>query len=75
MQDDLHGGIGEHRGERRRVAELVLQRVEDDDLLADADLDQTEERPVAALGHELRVDAEAPLLAGARREALKLGRQ
>ena len=40
--------------------------------VADADLHEAEQRPVAALGHELGVDAEPPLLAGAGGEPLEL---
>ncbi len=73
VEDDLHGRVGEDRGERRGVAHL-RERVEHHDLLADADLDQAQERPVAALGHELGVDPEPPELPGTRRETLDVGR-
>ncbi len=65
VQDHLDRGVGEHLRQRSGIAEILLQRVEHDDLLADADLHEAEQRAIAALGHELRVDPEPPLLAGA----------
>ena len=67
MQHDLDAGVGEHLGERRRVE--ALERVEHRDLAADADLHEAQQRPVAPLGHELRVDPEAPLAGGALGQA------
>ena len=58
VEHDLHGGVGEHGGQRRRVE--ALHRVEHHDLAADRELHEAQQRPVAALGHELRVDPEAP---------------
>ena len=63
MQHHLDAGIGEHLRERRRVE--ALERVEHGDLAADADLHEAQQRPVAPLGHELRVDPEAPFAGGA----------
>ena len=60
---DLDVGVGEDVGERAGV-EVVLERVEhlDADLVAvrllDRDLDEAEQRAVAALAHELGVDAQ-----------------
>ena len=68
VQHDLDRGVGEHRRERRGVE--ALERVEHDDLAADAELHEAQQRPVAALGHELRVDPEAPLALRALGEAL-----
>ena len=59
MEHDLDPVVGEHGGQRRGVE--ALERVEHRDLAADADLHQAQQRPVAALGHELGVDPEAPL--------------
>jgi hypothetical protein len=59
MEHDLHRVVGEHRRQWRGVE--ALERVEHRDLAADTDLDQAQQRPVPALGHELGVDAEAPL--------------
>ena len=50
-------GIGQHFGERRRV-EAADERVEHLHVLTDHDLDEAEQRPVAALRHELRVQAQ-----------------
>ena len=68
VHDDLDGGVGEHGRERRRV-ERVVERVEDLDATSPSgrhrgDLDEAQQRPVAALAHELRVDPEAPGGAG-----------
>ena len=75
MEDDLHAGVRHELRQRGRVAHAVLHRVEHDDLVADADLHEAQERPVPALGHELGVDPEAPLVASARRQALDLSGQ
>jgi hypothetical protein len=73
VHHDLDGRVGEHARQRREVG-VALQRV--DHLGADAvlatrvghrDLHQAEQRLVAALGHELRVDCNAPALGGAVR--------
>ena len=68
MQHDLDRGIGEHVGERRGVE--ALERVEHDDLAADAELHEAQQRPVAALGHELGVDPEPALALRPLREPL-----
>ena len=69
MEDHLDIRIGEHAGERGGVearegieelrAHAALGRV-------DRDLHQAEERYVAALGHELRVDGDPASAAGLR---------
>ena len=59
VHDDLDRRVGQHRGKRRRDRRARLERVEHDDLVADADLHEAEQRPVAALRHELGVDARA----------------
>ena len=62
MHDDLDRGIGEDLRQRLRV-ERAVQRVEDLDAQAvgslDGDLHEAQERLVAPLAHELRVDAQA----------------
>ena len=70
VHDDLDLRVGEHLGERREV-ERVVERVEHLDAHVaagarrlDGDLDEAQQRLVAALAHELRVDAEAPGRAG-----------
>jgi hypothetical protein len=70
VQDDLDLGVGEHVGQRRGVV-VLGQRVQDDDLgaalaVVERDLGEAEQGLVAALAHELRVDAEPPGLPGAR---------
>ena len=72
MHDDLDPGVGQQLRERRGID--GVQAVEQDDLgsvrragIVDRDLDEAQQRPVAALGHELRVDPEAAALAGDRR--------
>ena len=72
VQHDLDRRVGKHRRQRRGIAEVVLDRVEQHDLVADRDLHEAEQRPVAALGKELRVDAEPALLAGACGDAFEL---
>ena len=52
-----------------------LERIEHRHLVAHRHLDQAEQRPVAALGHELGVDRQPPLRARTRRQALRLSRQ
>ena len=63
VQDDLDVGVGQQGGQRRGV-ELLGQRIEDLDAHAvvglDRDLDQAQQRAVAPLAHELRVDAQPP---------------
>ena len=68
VQHDLDRGVGEHGGERRGVE--ALERVEHDDLAPDADLHEAQQRPVAALGHELGVDPEPALALRPLREPL-----
>ena len=62
VHDDLDLGVGEQRRERRGV-ELAVEGVEhlDPHVFAgnlDRDLHEAQERPVAALAHELGVDAQ-----------------
>ena len=63
VHDDLDGGVGEHFRERRSV-EVLGERVDDHDplvlsrALGDRELDQAEQRAVAALAHELGVERE-----------------
>ncbi len=70
VHDDLDCGVGEHLGERRSV-ELLGQRVNDQDALVrvpgfgDRELHQAQQRAVAALAHELRVQRQAAGRAGA----------
>ena len=73
VHHDLDRRVGEHARQRREVR-VALERV--DHLGPDAvlgirvghrDLHQAEQRLVAALGHELRVDCNAPALGGAVR--------
>ncbi len=65
VHHDLDRRIGEDRRERRAV-EIVRERVEEHDplprigLVGDRQLDQAEERAVAALAHELRVQGQPP---------------
>ena len=67
MDDDLDLGVGEQLRERLQLG-LLVQRVEHDDvealLVGDDDLDQAQQRAVAALADELGVDSEP--LRGAR---------
>ena len=67
MEHDLDAGVGEHLGERGRVE--ALEGVEHRDLAADADLHEAQQRLVAPLRHELRVDPEAPFAGGALGQA------
>ena len=69
VQHHLDGGIGQQAGQRRRVH--VGQGIDQQDLRflglarrVDDDLHEAEERPVAALGHELRVDTESSASGG-----------
>ena len=64
VHDDLDGGIGEHLAQRRWV-ETVVERVEDLHAhpavgagVGHGDLDETQQRPIPTLAHELGVDAE-----------------
>ena len=65
VHDDLDRRVGEHRRECGPV-ELLRQRVEDQDALArvlafgDRELHQAQQRAVAALAHELGVEASRP---------------
>ena len=72
VEHDLHRRVGEHGGQRGGIAEIVLDRVEQHDLVPDRDLHEAEQRAVAALGQELRVDAEPARLAGARGDPREL---
>ena len=71
MHHHLHLRVGEHARERRGVGRVVAERVEH--LGAHAvgcvgvghrDLGQAEQRLVAPLGHELRVDRDPPVGGG-----------
>jgi hypothetical protein len=69
VQDDLDLGIGEHLRERLEVE--LAQRVEERGadavrlvLVGHGDLHEAQQRPVAPLRHELRVDAEPAGRAG-----------
>ena len=75
VQHDLDRRVGEHGGERRRITDAALERIEHDHLARRGDLHEAEQRPVAALRHELRVDAQPPFLPRACRDALQLRRQ
>ena len=63
VEDDLDVGVGQQLRQRRGI-ELLGQRVEDLDADAvvglDRDLDQAQQRAIAPLAHELRVDAQPP---------------
>ena len=75
VQHDLDRRVGEHAGQRREVEPGAGQRVQDRDLLADDDLHEAQQRAVAALGHELRVDArDGPPRGRARRGRRRRGR-
>ena len=65
VQDDLDVGVGEHLGQRRRVERLASSGSSTVDRTlavgsSTRDLDEAQQRAVAALAHELRVDAQAP---------------
>ena len=71
MHHDLDLGVGQHARERGRVGRVVRERI--DHLGAHAvrrvrvghgDLGQAQQRLVAALGHELRVDRDPTLCGG-----------
>ena len=59
VEHDLHALVGEHLGQRRGIE--ARQRVEHDDLAADDDLHEAQQRLVAAFRHELGIDPEAAL--------------
>ena len=69
VQDDLDRRIGEHLGERRRV-KAPDERIEHLHVLSDHDLHEAEQRAVAALRHELGVQAETAVLVRGVGEAL-----
>ena len=62
MYNDAHARVGKHRSQRFEI-EPVLECVDDEDVeavaVADDELDQAEQRPVAPLSDELRVETEA----------------
>jgi hypothetical protein len=71
VQHQLDAGVGEHLGERGGI-HGVVERVDDrDEELAaalDRHLHEAQQRLVAPLAHELRVDAQPARVAGCRRE-------
>ena len=70
VEHNLDRRVREQLRDRRHVG-VALERVDQVDarlalgtrVVVDRDLYQAEQRPVAALGHELGVDADAPVLA------------
>ena len=77
VDDHLDRGVGEDRRQRRAV-EVLLERVDQLDPLGiggirvgDRQLDQAEQRAVAALAHELRVEREPPGGPGASRQRVQ----
>ncbi len=65
MQHDLDFGVGEQLGQRRHVD--PVQAVDQEDprparcvRVIDRDLREAQQCPVAALGHEFRVDPQPP---------------
>ena len=72
VQHDLDRGVGEHLGQRRGVERRRSSGSSTATSSPTDDLDQAQQRPVAALRHELGVDPEPALRACALRQARDL---
>ena len=75
VQDHLDRGSASTSASGAGSKPAPSERVQQRDLVADDDLHEAQQRPVAALGHELGVDAEPPFGSGALGEGGGVGRR